>query len=214
MKIKVCFSLKWKSISRQYRASIVLHSARDPGFYFALPCAAPIPKITSWSKMAAPAPAIRFIFLLAGRWKGRENKTPFPFKDDTLGTHRISELHILPALNCKRGWKTQSLFKMVMCLATLESPITDRWRKKFKREIGVSVIEVYKISCLIGHGIWDRGRSWGFWLLSQDVPMDVYLSLKLDSKSPVSHHSSLFPFLHPLLLITNTNFSPTELPVF
>ena len=170
----------------------MLHSARDPGFYFALLYVAPIPKVTSWSKIPAAAPATMSRFLLARGRKKRKNETPFQFKE----TLRIYDTFCWPKFNWKGGWKIQSLFRVAVCPAkTRRLYYLQKEETEFE---GENSCHRRSIQDLMMH--W----TWGMRVAGVEVSRFFYQmsgcschSLKLDPKSPISHHSSLFPFPHP-----------------
>lgn len=132
-------------------------------------------------------------FLLARGRRKRKNKTPFQFKE----TQRIYDTFCWPKFNWKRGWKIQSLLRVAVC------PVKTRrlyYLQKEETEFeGENSCHRRSIQDLMMH--W----TWGMRVAGVEVSGFFYQvsgcschSLKLDLKSPISHHSSLFPFPHSL----------------
>ena len=81
----------------------MFHAARDLGFYIVPPCVVPtIPKVASWSKMPAVAPATMSISLLAGRRKKRKNEIPRQFKEPLRVHHTLAKMF---TFKWKGGWQ-------------------------------------------------------------------------------------------------------------
>lgn len=99
-------------------------------------CSPHIPKITSWTKTSAVAPATMSIFLVARGRKMWENETPFQFKENL----RIYCTYFWPKSNWKRLENTVHL--------KLEGSIPYRRRKQLEGEPALC----HRTSRWVGHG--------------------------------------------------------------